>query len=113
MGKLASLAGKASKFAKNSKIVKGVMTVAPTAISVSSFSDSAVAVTGITSPVEATKVAFKLVLKKCIPPEWYVVSECLLFIGYFIDFIATGGSWQGAPILVWLANFVLTKVKGE
>ena len=66
-------------------------------------------VTDIVNPVKATKVAVKLVFKKCLPPQLYVLNECISFASYLITFVVSGGRWQGVPILVWLANFVLTK----
>lgn len=110
MGKIMALASKTGKAVKNSKIFKGVVTVTPTYISVSAFSDTAVAVTGIADPVKATKVAIKLILKNCLPPQLYVACECSTFAIYLVNFVISGGSWQGVPVLVWLANFVVTKI---
>ena len=64
MIKLVSLASKASKVTKNvaTETLKSGLTI----VSTSNFIDSAIKITGVTDPIEASKKALKMIVKRCL-----------------------------------------------
>ena len=107
MIKLISLASKAGKVSKNvaTETLKSGFTI----VSTSNFVDSAIKITGATDPMEASKKALKMIVKRCIPPQYFMLSECVAIGAYIYAFVASGGSWSYRAILLWLSKFILEK----
>ena len=107
MIKLISLASKTGKITKEvaSETLKSGFTI----VSASNFVDSAIKITGATDPMEASKKALKIIIKRCLPPQYFVLGECVAFTAQIYAFIVSGGSWNYAAILLWLSKFIIEK----
>ena len=107
MDKIISLATKAGKVGKDITIV--TLKSGPAIVSADAFADSAVKVTGVTNPFEVSKIAFKMVARRCLPPEYYVFGEGVTLGAYIYAFIISGGSWTYTAVFLWLYRFVFEK----
>ena len=107
MGIIGSLAGKVATAAEigYSEALDSV----PAIVSVRSYTDTAMEITGIVRPLGAAIAGFKLIAYKCLPPKWVYAGECLTLGGQIYIVIQSGGSWPGIAILFWLSRQVLTK----
>ena len=107
MGLATSIGNKAGKAVK--LVVTESFNAIPTLVSGKTFSHTAVEVTGILDPLEASKAGFKIIAKRCLPPQFKYLGECISLGAHIYAFIMTGGSWNGMAIFLWPSKQVLEK----
>ena len=107
MEKIIAIAGKAGKAGK--AIVIGGLKSGPAVLSASKFAESAIEVSGVADPVDATIFAFKMIIKRCLPPKYFVFGECTSLLFHIYAIIATGGEWSYTTVFLFLARHVIEK----
>ena len=59
--------------------------------------------------MEASKKALKMIVKRCLPPEYFVLGECEALSAHIYASVASGGSYSYTAILLCLSKFIIEK----
>ena len=107
MERIIAIIGKPGKACK--AIVIGGLKSSLAVLFASKFFESATEMLGVVDPVDATIFAFKMIIKKCLPPKYFVLGKCTSLLFYIYAVIATGGRYSYTAVFLFLARHVIKK----